>query len=189
MPLARIAAGQVLHRVHAASASARWYGRKDATWRWDDPARNYGVLYLGKTLIGSLVETALRSPHDPMVLWDQVQKKRAAGFETTRPLRLAKLHGPGLAWFRTTVAGISADFDPAENPGAYTTTQRISAMVHATTDIDGIQYRSRFDNDQLCVAFFERADDALRLTQQGVDLPKLWVKEVLAQRGYTLLEV
>ncbi len=188
MPVATIAAGQVLHRVHDATVAARWYGRKDGTWRWDDPAGTYGVLYLGKTQVGPFVESLLRNPGDPDVLLDRVQRKRAATFTTTRTLRLAKLHGPGLAWFRTTAAGVAADFDPAANPGGYDTSQRISAMVHADTHLDGIQYRSRFDSDQLCVALFERADAAIRSTSEGTPIDKAWVKALLKPRGYRLIE-
>lgn len=188
MPVATIAAGKVLHRVHGVSVEARWYGRKDATWRWDDPAGTYGVLYLGKTLVGPFTESLLRTPRDPDILWERVQRKRAATFTTTRSLRLAKLHGPGLAWFRTTAAGVSADFDPATNPDGYETTQRISAMVHADSNLDGIQYRSRFDTDQLCLALFERADTAIKDTTEGTPIDKAWVKALLKPRGYRLIE-
>lgn len=60
MPVATVATGQTLHRLHDAAVAALWYGRKDATWRWDDPHGKYGVLYLGKTLVGPFAETLLR---------------------------------------------------------------------------------------------------------------------------------
>jgi hypothetical protein len=148
-PVARIAAGQILHRVHGAVNSARWYGRRNAAWRWDDPDRSYGVLYLGRNLAGPFVEALLRTPADPDVLWEAVEQKRAASFVTTRSLRLAPVHGPGLAWFRTTTAAVTADFDPTLPGAAYAMSQRISARVHAETKLDGIQYRSRFDSDEL----------------------------------------
>jgi RES domain len=189
MPVATVATGQTLHRLHDAAVAALWYGRKDATWRWDDPHGKYGVLYLGKTLVGPFAETLLRMPSDPDILWGQVRQKRAATFMTTRTLRLAKLHGPGLAWFRTTTAGVAADFDPAIKPGAYDTTQRISAMVHSDTKLDGIQYRSRFDNDELCIALFDRADSAIRLATEGMPIEKDWVRKILKPRGYKLVEL
>ncbi|MEG8219607.1 RES family NAD+ phosphorylase [Sphingomonas sp. HH69] len=189
MPVATIAAGQTLHRVHGASVPARWYGRKDATWRWDDPQGRYGVLYLGKSLTGPFAESLLRTPADRAVLWDRVQQKRAAAFVTTRTMRLAKLHGPGLAWFQTTAAGVSADFDPAIHRDAYATTQTISALVHAETALDGIQYRSRIDTDQLCVALFERADSAIGLVTENLPIGKDWTRKILKPRGYELIEL
>ena len=188
MPVATISAGQALHRLHDAAAGALWFGRKDATWRWDDPHGNYGVLYLGKTLIGPFAESLLRTPNDPYVLWSRVRQKRAATFVAGRSLRLAKLHGPGLGWFRTTAAGVSADFDPVTSRGAYDTTQRISALVHSATKLDGIQYRSRFDTDQLCIALFERAGAAIRLTSEAMSIDKDWVRKILTPRGYKLIE-
>jgi len=189
MPVATIATGKVLHRVHGAAVAARWYGRKDATWRWDDPDGNFGVLYLGKTLIGPFAETVLRTPRDREVLWDQVAKKRSASFATTRPIRLAKVHGPGLGWFRTTAAGVAADFDPVASPGAYVVPQQISADIYRNTGLDGIQYRSRFDTDELCIALFDRADAALSLRAEGVPIARDWTRELLNDRGYTLIEL
>jgi hypothetical protein len=143
-PTATIAAGEVLHRVHAASREARFYGRKDATWRWDDPARGFGVLYLGQTPVGPFAETLLRRPAQRAVLWSEVAKRRLARFRTLR--------GPGLGWFGITIAEIAAGYDKEANPIAYETTQAISARVYRETGLDGIQYRSRFDTDELCIA-------------------------------------
>ncbi|AMU93233.1 MAG: RES family NAD+ phosphorylase [Sphingopyxis sp.] len=188
MPVATIAAGRTLHRVHGKSVDARWYGRKDASWRWDDPDGQFGVLYLGKTLVGPFAESLLRKPADRDLLWDRVEQKRAATFKTRRTLRLAKLHGPGLAWFQTTAAGVAADFDPVTNPGGYDITQRISAIVYTETAFDGIQYRSRFDTDELCIALFERADPAIDLTGENLQIDKGWVRKILKPRGFELIE-
>lgn len=187
-PVSRIAAGQRLFRVHALSRCAHWYGRKDAQWRWDDPDRRYGVLYLGKSLVGPFAETILRTPAERDILWDVIASKRFSTFMTTRALRLARVHGPGLAWFRTTSATVSADFDPALPGTPYEATQRISAMAHAFGGLDGIQYRSRLDSDALCVALFDRADDAIRLETEGCRLEKDWVRAILRPRGYRLIE-
>lgn len=188
MPVATIATGRVLHRIHGSAVAARWYGRKDATWRWDDPDRKFGVLYLGKTLVGPFAETLLRAPAERDVLWEQIARRRSASFTTMQPVRLAKVHGPGLAWFRTTSAGVSADFDPVDNPAAYGVPQQIAAQVFHDTDLDGIQYRSRFDSDEFCVALFDRADGAISLNSEGNPIPKEWAEKLLCSRGYNLIE-
>lgn len=180
-PITRIANGAVLHRVHGESREARWYGRNDATWRWDDPDCDYGVLYLGRSPVGALAETLLRTPADRDVLWSRAQQKRQARFRLLEPLQLAKLHGEGLAWFGVTAAEIAE--------GDYTVPQGISQRVHAVFPVDGIQYRSRFDNDQLCVALFDRADAKLELVVEGVSIDKLWASQVLSQRGYRLIDL
>lgn len=185
MPVAQIAIGRTLHRIHGAGVGARWYGRKDATWRWDDPDRGFGVLYLGKSAVGPFAESLLRTPGDRNVLWDRVEQKRMATLVTRRPLKLAKLHGPGLAWFETTAAEISSD----DLPAGYAAPQAIAARVHDDSKLDGIQYRSRFDTDELCVALFERADGAIDLVTEGGPISKSWVKALLRPRGYRLTTI
>lgn len=186
-PVARINAGQILHRMHQPPYGARYFGNRDATWRWDDPDCNYGVMYLGRTEIGPFAETLLRTPSDRDVLWDRVEKKRFASFALTRTVRLAKLHGPGLAWFRTTIADVAAHFDPATHPYGYDTPQRISAWVHKNTGLDGIEYLSRFDTDHRCVALFDRAGDALKDRTSDESVDRAWARKVLSARGYNLI--
>jgi hypothetical protein len=178
--IARIRPGAVLHRVHGVARAARWYGRGDATSRWDDPGGDFGVLYLGRSPIGALAESLLRTPSDHDVLWSRVQQKRHATFRLLAPLQLAKLHGDGLAWFGVTAAQI-AESD-------YTVPQNIADRVHRISAVDGLQYRSRFDNDELCAALFERADAKLELVSEDSPIDKAWASRILARRGYRLIE-
>jgi hypothetical protein len=178
--MARVAEGVRLHRVYGEARAPRWYGRRDATSRWDHPEGDFGVLYLGRSPIGAFAETLLRTPTDRDVLWTRVQQKRQATFKVLAPLRLAKLHGEGLAWFGVTAAEI-AEAD-------YALPQGLARRVHTTLPADGIQYRSRFDNDELCVALFDRADAKLDLVAQDAPIDKLWTRQVLARRGYRLIE-
>jgi len=93
------------------------------------------------------------------VLWSRVQQKRQAAFKVLEPLQLAKLHGEGLEWFGVTAAQI-AEAD-------YAVPQSLARRIHADLPVSGIQYRSRFDNDELCVALFDRADGKLELAAEG----------------------
>jgi hypothetical protein len=122
--MARVAEGVRLHRVYGEARAPRWYGRRDATSRWDDPEGDFGVLYLGRSPIGAFAETLLRTPTDRDVLWTRVQQKRQATFKVLAPLRLAKLHGEGLAWFGVTAAEI-AEAD-------YALPQGLARRVHTT---------------------------------------------------------
>ena len=188
-PVVVVAAGSVLHRVHAAARGARFYGRRDATWRWDDPAGGYGVLYLGLTPVGPFAETLLRRPDQRVLLWSEVAKRRFARFRATRPLRLADLHGAGLGWFGIDLARIAANHDGATYPGAYADTQAISALVHGRTDLDGIHYRSRLDSDHFCIALFDRADPAIALRDEGLPIDRPWVEDVLTPRGRRIVDL
>jgi hypothetical protein len=180
-PIARIAKGAVLHRVHGHTRAARWYGRRDATSRWDDAGGEFGVLYIGRSPVGAFAETVLRTPRDRDVLWSGVEQKRHAAFNVSAPLRLAKLHGEGLAWFGVTASQI-AESD-------YAVPQALSRRIHAAFPIDGIQYRSRFDNDELCVALFDRADARIELIAEGEPIDKAWTRQTLIRRGYRLIDL
>jgi len=180
-PVARIAKGAVLHRVHGEGRAARWYGRRDGTSRWDDPDGDFGVLYLGRSPTGAFAETLLRTPADRDVLWSRAEQKRQAAFRTLEPLQVAKLHGEGLAWFGVTAAQI-AEAD-------YVVPQSLSRKIHAVFPVDGIQYRSRFDNDELCVALFDRADAKLELLAEAEPIDKAWARQTLNRRGYRLIDL
>jgi hypothetical protein len=171
----------VLYRVHGQGRAARWYGRKDATSRWDDPGHGFGVLYLGRTPIGAFAESLLRTPEDRDVLWSRARQKRVASFRLGEPLHLVKLHGEGLAWFGVTAAQIA--------DGDYTVSQRLASRIEGAFPVDGIQYRSRFDNDQLCVALFDRADHKLELLKEDETIDKAWARQSLARRGYRLIDL
>jgi hypothetical protein len=180
-PVVRITKGTVLYRVHGEARAARWYGRRDATSRWDDPDGDFGVLYLGRSPIGAFAETLLRTPADRDVLWSRAEQRRQAAFKSLELLQLAKLHGEGLAWFEVTAAQI-AEAD-------YSVPQGLSRRIHAVFAVDGIQYRSRFDNDELCVALFDRADSKLELVAEGNPIDKTWARQTLTRRGYRLIDL
>jgi hypothetical protein len=180
-PIARVAKGVVLHRVHGEARASRWYGRRDATSRWDDPDGDFGVLYLGRSPVGAFAETLLRTPTDRDVLWSRAQQKRMATFKLLAPLQLVKLHGEGLAWFQVTADKIAE--------GDYAIPQGLARRIHAVFPVDGIQYRSRFDNDELCVALFDRADAKLELLAEGDPIDKGWARETLGRRGYRLIDL
>lgn len=188
-PTTDVAAGETLHRVHAADCGARFYGKRDTTWRWDDPDSNYGVLYLGLTREGPFAETLLRRPAQRAVVWSEVEKRRCARLRATEPLRLADVHGKGLGWEGVTVAEVAADHDGKTYPGAYAKTQAVSAEVHATTDLDGIAYRSRLDPDQLCVALFDRADHKIELIEEGQPINRGWVDDLLEPHGKHVVDL
>jgi hypothetical protein len=188
-PITRVVAGQMLYRVHPANRNARFYGKRDGTWRWDDPANVYGVLYVGLTREGPFAETLLRRPKERAIVWSEVDKRRWAQFRTVEPLRLADLHGKGLSFEGVTVAEVSGNHDGKTYPGAYARAQAISADVYATTDLDGIAYRSRLEPDQLCIALFDRADHKMELVKEGEPIDRGWVDNLLEGHGKHVVDV
>ena len=188
-PITEIAASEALYRVHAAHREARYYGNRDGTWRWDDPDGGYGILYVGLTQAGPFAETLLRRPAEEAVVWSEVEKRRWAEFRTKEALRLADVHGKGLSFQGVTVADISANHNGKIYPGAYAKAQAISAEVYATTDLDGIAYRSRLEPDQICVALFDRADHKIELVVEGKPIDRNWVDNLLESHGKHIVDV
>lgn len=182
IPTITVRAGTELHRVHRSGDGALFYGKKDRGWRFDDPARSYGLLYVGEDPVAAFAETLLRWPATRRdVLWSDVEARRFALFRTTRDLTLAKLHGSGVSAF-----GIK----PSELTGEdYGECQAISAIVHGDPGCDGIRYRSRFENDLHCLAVFDRADDAIELVGEGRLIDRNWTFDVLAEHRYNLLDL
>jgi hypothetical protein len=170
-----------VHRVHSRRHRALWFGQRDARSRWDDPSGEFGVLYLGRSPVGAFAETLLRAPEDRDVVWSHVAQRRTATFRVVEPLQLMKLHGEGLAWFEVTAADIAE--------GDYAVTQRISSRVNGDVPVDGIQYRSRFDNDELCVALFDRAEAKIALESEGETIDPAWARAILGKRGYRLIDL
>ena len=187
-PITEIAAGGVLYRIHATGREARFYGKRDGTWRWDDPAGCYGVLYVGLTRSGPFAETLLRRPAEKAVVWSEIEKRRWAEFRTIETLHLADVHGKGLSFQGVAVAEVSGDHDSKTYPGAYARAQSISAEVFATTDLDGIAYRSRLEPDQICVALFDRADHKIELLAEGKPIDRSWAEDLLESHGKHILD-
>ena len=66
-----------------------------------------------------------------------------------RPLKAAKLYDEGLHWHGVDAGDLSID--------NYAPSRRLALDLYfAFSDLDGIAYRSRYDNGQICFAFFDR---------------------------------
>jgi hypothetical protein len=81
----------------------------------------------------------------------------------TREIRLVQLHGPGLGRLSITAATVHGPHDICRSLA-------FELWKHPK-QIDGIAYRSRFDNDEICIALFDRASDAVVIdsTERLVD--------------------
>lgn len=153
VPAVPVAAGTEFYRSHHADYGPIYFG-KGPVYRFDDPAGVYGVLYAAHQLAGAFAETHLRKPGRRYVDRADLAQRRWSRLRTVRPLRLLPLHGRHLAQ-----AGATAEVThgPADR---YDLPRRWSSAAHAA-GFDGIEYRSRHDDDQLCVALFERRDPAV----------------------------
>jgi hypothetical protein len=163
LPSFRIEAGELLQHVSriAYRDTALYFGR-DGTNRYDAPARDYGVLYLGMDLPTALMESVFHTHH-----WDRDTRRSIALAEVQR--RLVRVVGAlvDLCLADLTAEGVMAGYFGLnlEQMASrdYTHMQRVSAQVFAMTGaadvplFDGVLYPSRNNYPGRTVALFDRA--------------------------------
>ena len=148
-----VPAGTRFMRVHWSSNGPIWFGRKPVDGpgnRFDAPDSSYGTLYAAPALKAAFAETVLRKLQR-IIAWPDVEARSWSELELLRPVTLAMLHGDGLGFHKVT-SDITAGSD-------YTPSQNLSLFFYNKM-LDGIQYRSRHNNDELCYALFDRVQPA-----------------------------
>lgn len=149
--------GSPIFRIHHCANNPIWFGPKAGAppaYRFDAPGGQYRVLYAAAALDGAFVETILHGrTKDRIIARDYVHLRAWTVLTTQRPLRLLKLYDEGLFWHGTD-ASVSA-------VGNYVEPRRVAlAAFEEGTDLDGLVYRARHDNGELCFALFDRVQAA-----------------------------
>jgi hypothetical protein len=149
LPIVGVEVSRPLWRVHETRFGAIWYGT-GADKRFDDPAGGFGVLYLGESPAVAVLETLVRGSDRCIVDQREWNLRSASRLYLAEELRVLQFEGSALRRF-----GIGAE---RAHAGEYAECQELSAALHARhSDVDGIQFRSRWDTSKLCWAVFERA--------------------------------
>jgi hypothetical protein len=174
VPSFRVEAGGLLQHVSRVvyRGSALHFGR-DGTNRYDAPARDYGVLYLGLDLPTALMESVFHKHH-----WDRETSRSIALAEVRS--RLVRVVGVVEALF---LADLAADRTMAGYFGLnleqmvsrdYAHTQQLSARVFAmvgagSPQFDGVIYPSRNNYPGKAVALFHPAAKKVKIVED-IDL-------------------
>jgi hypothetical protein len=126
--------------------------------RFDDPGGGYRVHYSALTFDGAFVEALLRQEQMPYLAWSDIASREIAALRLSRPLRVIPLLGHHLAQLRATAAVAS---------GPYGVSRSWSHALFQWRDddgpVDGLLYPSRHDDEQRCLALFDRAAGALEV--------------------------
>jgi hypothetical protein len=142
-------------RIHAVGRDPLWFGPAPGAppaYRFDAPAGQYRTLYGAEQLAGAFAETLLRRARR-ILARDYVEQRQWSVVQTLRDLRLAKLYDNGLVSH-----GVTADICAGDD---YRDPQAFAAALHAAyPDCDGIAYRARHNNGEICYALFDRVDIA-----------------------------
>lgn len=163
LPLFRLEAGELLQHVSRVMyrGTPLHFGCTGAN-RYDSPAREYGVLYLGMDLPTALMESVFHK-HD----WAQDEQRTIALAEVLS--RLVRVVGivEHLVLADLTATGVMAGYfglNLEQLSGRdYVHTQDVSAQVHVMRDaddvprFDGVLYPSRNNYPGRAVALFDRA--------------------------------
>jgi hypothetical protein len=117
-------------------------------FRFDAPAGEYQVLYVGLDYEAAFIETLLRNPRRRTVDWVDLDIRNMTVLTNDAPLQLVKAHGEGLSLLGTTAALSS---------GGYKQARRYSLELWDHPDRpDGLIYSSRHNPNHLCAAIFNR---------------------------------
>jgi hypothetical protein len=176
LPSFRIEAGELLQHVSRIVYRNKplHYGR-DGTNRYDAPARDYGVLYLGRDLPTALMESVFHKHQ-----WDKDTQRSIALAEVQNRLVRAVGVLEALYLADLTAEGVMAGYfglnlEQLASRG-YMHTQQVSGQVHAmlrNDDVplfDGVLYPSRNNYPATSIALFERAGKKIKVIED-IDLP------------------
>ena len=166
--------GTILHRFYTAAFDPIYFDRSTAG-RLNAPDASFGTLYAAKTTKGAFAETFLRRPGLNLIDAKILVAKAYVKIRVTAPLSLIELTGPGLA-----ILGATAEVTHGGLP--YDLPQHWSKALHAhPCQADGIAYRSRHDDNELCYAVFDRASASIAVRNTIKDLDQNWFWKLMDQ--------
>lgn len=151
----RLEAGTPVIRVHHQDFGPVWFGPAPGmppAGRFDAPAGEFGTLYAGQTLTGAFAETVLRRANR-IIARNFIEQRAWSVLRLRRDCVLAMLHGEGLVYH-----GVTNDICAGD---IYAPSQALALSFWEKFAVDGLAYRARHNNDQICYAINHRvaADD------------------------------
>jgi hypothetical protein len=119
--------------------------------RFDAPRGEYRTLYAAARLEGAFVETVLRRPEGRILRRAYVDERAWTILRTRRVLSLAKIYDEGLQ-----AHGIDGGLISTDN---YAGSRSLALRVfNSSPPVDGLAYRSRYNNGEICYALFDRVN-------------------------------
>jgi RES domain len=171
--------GEFLHRFFTAIHDPIYFDRS-RNGRLNAPHGSYGTLYTAKTALGAFAETFLRNPGRTLLPSDLIARKAYVTLEVLRPLKFARLAGPGLARIGATAQVVHGG-KPYDVPQAWS-----AALYQHPAGFDGIAYNARHDDEALCYAIFERTAGAVQESMRETDLDQDWFWDIAEVYGVGL---
>ncbi|HEX5417483.1 MAG TPA: RES family NAD+ phosphorylase [Chloroflexota bacterium] len=149
-------------RIHAKGVSSLYWGLHPPRLRpsrWDAPDGSYGVLYVGTDAHAAFIETFGHTTGIRVLQLTDLATRAMSRLMPSRPLRLVRVTGSGLAQLGADARLFSAD---------YAVSQRWSQAIYRHPSLpDGILYPARHDETRLCAALFDRIRDEITEDAMG----------------------
>lgn len=174
-----------VHRVEIDASLSRFYRKsyspiyfdKSRDGRLNAPDGSYGVLYVAESRQGSFAETFLRRVGNTMIASDFVSERAHVTFRVVQTLTFVKFFGNGLARLGAT-AEVTHESPPYEIPSRWS-----AALYNHKSLFDGIAYRSRHNDSELCFAIFGRAHKKIVEHSRQEDLDQDWFYDLAEHHG------
>ncbi len=176
-----LAPGTQIIKIHQSIYGPLWFSPAPGAtpaYRFDAPNSEYRIMYTAKTLDGAFVETVLRKSAGRILKKRFVEERSWSTITVQHPLELAKLYDDGLLWH-----GTDADIGSS---GSYDEPRKMAVSLHgAFTTLDGIAWRARHDNGEMCYALFNRVRDVDLKTDSTLSFKSHWaeVERLMAKYG------
>jgi hypothetical protein len=156
IPTVTLPAPTELWRVHRREHGPLWFGPAAGSpprSRFDAPAGEFGICYFAESIGVAVLEALVRGSRR-LLDRAELEARVVSTIPVREPLKLLRFEGPGLAKL-----GIGAEQAHARD---YGDSQRMMLeLFHSHPGVDGVQYRSRWDNSRICWAIFDRTRDKL----------------------------
>ncbi len=152
LPLTRVSGP--LYRVHRLSHSGLFFGRSGRS-RFDDPQKQFGVLYAALKPEAAFAEALLRQLEQMLIL-ESALAERALSEISLSPISCVNLTAHGLR--RLSCDSRIADELPYRTPGLWS-----RAFFEHPQKPAGILYRSRHNPQLTCAAIFSSFKKQLKL--------------------------
>ncbi len=144
--------------------------------RFDAPAGEYQVLYVGLNYEAAFIETFLRNPKRRTVDWVDLDIRNMAVLNNDAPLRLVKAYGEGLSLLGTTAALSTGGYREARK------------WEHRDRP-DGLIYSSRHNPNHLCAAIFNRPHATFsRLRTEPLLSDERRIRDLLTAHGKSIIK-
>ncbi len=125
------------------------YFDRSGKGRFDSPEQGYGILYVGADIYASWIECYGRTHGAKGVSAIALRQRNLYAIDSRRELIFANVTGSGL---------VKMGADARLSSGSYSAAREwAQAIFDHPQKVDGIRYRSRYDDTRYCYGIFDRA--------------------------------